>query len=80
MCGELLLVARLNNLPTHEKRLKAYAEPKAAGLRRGGRSNLYDLASVDRGASHARATAKFDFWVHEPLKPILRKHTEAVMG
>ena len=32
VCGELLLVARLNNLPTHEKRPKAYAEPKAAGL------------------------------------------------
>ena len=32
VCGELLLVARLNNSPTHEKRPKAYAKPKAAGL------------------------------------------------
>jgi len=63
VCGELLLIARLNNSPTHEKRPKAYAEPKAAVLRRGGRSNLHVRPSVDRGASHARATAKFDFWV-----------------
>jgi hypothetical protein len=32
VCGELLLIARLNNSSTHEKRPKAYAEPKAAGL------------------------------------------------
>ena len=31
VCGELLLIARLNNSPTHKKRPKAYAEPKAAG-------------------------------------------------
>ena len=42
---------RLNNSPTHKKRPKAYAEPKADGLRRGGRSNLYDSATVDRGAA-----------------------------
>jgi len=30
-------LVRLNNSPTHKKRPKAYAEPKAAGLRRGGR-------------------------------------------
>jgi hypothetical protein len=79
VCGELLLVARLNNLPTHEKRLKAYAEPKAAGLTGRGQ-NLWNGAAQDRGASHARATAKFDFWVYEPLKPIQRKHTDAVTG
>ncbi len=44
MCGELLLIARLNNSPTHKKRPKAYAEPKAAG--RGGRQNLHVRPSV----------------------------------
>jgi len=80
VCGELLLVARLNNSPTHEKRPIASAKPKAAGLRRGGRSNLHVRPSVNRGASHARATAKFDFWVYEPFEAIQRKHTDAVTG
>ncbi len=57
VCGELLLIARLNNSPTHKKRSKAPAKPKAAGLRRGGRSNLYDRATVDRGAGYARVAA-----------------------
>jgi hypothetical protein len=38
MCGELLLIARLNNSPTHKKRPKAPAKPKAAGLSVGGAS------------------------------------------
>ena len=32
MCDELLVIARLNNFPTHEERLKAFAKPKAARL------------------------------------------------
>ena len=60
MCGELLLIARLNNLATHKKRSKACAEPKAAGL--SGRA-VKSPRSAERGprASHACATAKFDF-------------------
>ena len=77
LCGELLLVARLNNSPTHEKRPKAYAEPKAAVSSVGGGQNLHVRPSVDRGASHARATANFDFWVYEPFR---RKHRDAVRG
>ena len=40
VCGKLLLIAGLNNLPTHKKRPKAYAEPKAARLGGGGGQNL----------------------------------------
>ena len=36
VCGELLLIARLNNSPTHKKRPKASAEPKAAWINWGG--------------------------------------------
>ncbi len=32
VCGELLLIARLNNSPTYKKRAKASAKPKAAGI------------------------------------------------
>lgn len=57
VCGELLLVARLNNSPTHEKRPKAYAEPKAAGLSVGGRSKSPRSAERRPRAGHARASA-----------------------
>ena len=42
--------------------------------------NLWNGAVQDRGASHARTTAKFDFWVYEPFEAIQRKHTDSVMG
>ena len=63
VCGELLLIASLNNLPTPEKRPKASAKLKAAGLRWQGGQISTVCSIVDRGASHARATANFDFWV-----------------
>jgi hypothetical protein len=77
VCGELLLIARLNNSPTHGNRPKALRSRESGLIYWGGGSNLHVRPSVDRGASHARATANFDFWVHEPFR---RKHTDAVMG
>jgi len=32
VCGKLLLIAGLNNLPTHKRRPRASAKSKAAGL------------------------------------------------
>jgi len=62
VCGELLLVARLNNSPTHEKRPKAYAEPKAAGLSVGGGQNLHVRPSVDRALATRARPRNSIFW------------------
>jgi hypothetical protein len=81
--GPELCVANCYLLPGSTIRPHIQEAPKSICGTESGRTKAGRAVKSPRSAerrpraSHARATANFDFWVHEPFR---RKHRDAVTG
>ena len=63
VCGANCYLCQAQQFAHTREAPKSICETEGGRTKWGGRLNLHVRPSVDRGASHARATAKFEFFV-----------------